>query len=226
MSWRTWAGSTRSGLPVSGLAGWGLTAFVVLAVDSPAARLAVLATLMCLAGWWWGSARLDAIDRSPLSAKVGRSGRAVVVVTAPRRSAAYDIRAQGRSRSFDGKPVREPVQLDFKLGRSPPLGAVIAALVVGSASPGPEHGFDERLWLRRHGVHVVFRVDEWSRIGARGGLSGAADRLRRRLARSIAPGLDGERRSVLEGIVLGEGPRSRRLCGRTFRPPASTTSSP
>ena len=181
----------------AGLAGSSLAAIALLAVDSSASRLAALAALVCLAGWWWGSVRLDAIDRSPLSSEVGRSGRAVLVVTAPPTVGAYDIHAQGRSRSFDGKPVREPVQLDFKLGRSPPQGAVIDALVVVQLPPGPDHGFDDRLWLRRHGVHVVLRVDEWSRAGSRGGLGGAADRLRRRLARSIAPGLGGDRKSVV-----------------------------
>ena len=53
-------------------------------------------------------------------------------------------------------------------------------------------------------MHVVLHVDEWKPIGRRGGLGGLADRLRRRLARAIAPGLAGERRAVLEGIVLGD----------------------
>ena len=70
---------------------------------------------------------------------------------------------------------------------------------------GPENGFDERTWLRHRGVHVVLRVDEWTQIGKRGGLGGLADRLRAWLERSIAPGLGGERRAVLEGIVLGDG---------------------
>ena len=55
-----------------------------------------------------------------------------------------------------------------------------------------------------HGIHVVLRVDEWRPIGHRGGVGGVADRLRARLARAIAPGLTGERRAVLEGIVLGD----------------------
>ncbi len=101
--------------------------------------------------------------------------------------------------------MNEPVQLQLKLGRSPPQGAVLDALVVVKLPPGPENGFDERTWLRRHGVHVVLRVDEWAQVGSRGGLGGVADRLHRWLGRSIAPGLGGERRAVLDGIVLGEG---------------------
>ena len=183
----------------------GLAGLVLVVVDAPLFRLLFLAAFACLVGLWWGSARLDAIDRSPLLADVGRAGKAIVVVTAPPVVGNYDIHVQGRARSFDGQAVDEPVQLDLALGRSPPQGAVLDALAVVQLPPGPEHGFDDRLWLRRHGVHVVLRVDGWSRIGARGGLSGISDRLRVRLGRSIAPGLRGERRSVLEGIVLGEG---------------------
>jgi len=66
-------------------------------------------------------------------------------------------------------------------------------------------GFDERTWLRRQGIHVVFRVDDWRDTGRRrGGLAGAGDRLRTWLRAACAPGLAGERRAVLEGIVLGD----------------------
>jgi len=60
---------------------------------------------------------------------------------------------------------------------------------------------DERGYLRLHGVHVVLRVDRWRIVGARHSL---ADRLHTWLARASVPGLAGERRAVLEGVVLGE----------------------
>ncbi len=182
-----------------------VAAVAVVVVDAPAARLAVLAAVLALLGWWWASARLDALDRSPLLAEVGRAGRATVVVTAPPAEGQFSIRAQGHARSFRGRPVDESVQLELPVGRSPPQGAILDALVVVKLPPGPEHGFDERTWLRRRGVHVIFKVDDWKLVGARGGLGGLADRLRERLMRSIAPGLVGERRAVLEGIVLGDG---------------------
>ena len=40
-------------------------------------------------------------------------------------------------------------------------------------------------------------------VGARGGIGGLADRLRRALVRGL-DGLTGERRAVLAGVVLGE----------------------
>jgi competence protein ComEC len=176
----------------------------VVACSSSAARLACAAVLLVLLGWWWSRQRLAALDRSPLSAKIDRAGRATVVVTAPPKRRRYDIGVQGRVRSFDGAPIHERVQLELPLGRAPPQGAVIEVLAVVREPRGPENGFDERTWLRRHGVHVVLNVDEWTLVGRRGGLGGIADRLRTRLAKAIAPGLAGERRAVLEGIVLGD----------------------
>ena len=51
---------------------------------------------------------------------------------------------------------------------------------------------------------MVLHVDEWHIVGRRGGLGGVSDRLRAWLRRSSAPGLTGERRAVLEGVVLGD----------------------
>jgi competence protein ComEC len=179
-------------------------AVALVVVDAPAARLVCTALFLGALGWWWASARLDTLDRSPLTADVGRAGNALVVVTSPPRKGLFTLRAQGRVRSFAGALVDEPVQLELPLGRSPPQGAVLDALALVRAPRGPAHGFDERTWLRRHGVHVVLRLDSWRQVGSRGGLGGFADRIHRQLARSIAPRLSGERRAVLEGIVLGD----------------------
>ncbi len=81
---------------------------------------------------------------------------------------------------------------------------MLRLLGVLRAPRGPSNGFDERTWLRRHGVHAVLRGDAWHIVGARGGLGGVADRLHAWLARDGAPGLGGERRGVVEGVVLGE----------------------
>jgi competence protein ComEC len=171
---------------------------------TPQARLIVVVLLLCVLGWWWSSMRLDALDRSPMLAQVGGAGHAVVVVTAPATQGQFSIRVQGRIRQFNDRAVDEPVELELALGRSPPQGAVIDALAVVTLPRGQENGFDERTWLRRHGIHVVLKVDEWRPIGHRGGVGGVADKLRVHLARAIAPGLGGERRTVLEGIVLGD----------------------
>jgi competence protein ComEC len=196
-----------AGLAFSNLArvhGIGWLAAVPAAALVPR-RLVVGALLVALAGWWWGSARLDALDRSPLSADVGRAGRALAVVTAEPRVGTYEQRLFARVLRFDGRRIDEPAQLELPLGRAPPQGARVSLLAVVRLPAGPRYGFDERTWLRRQGVHVDLKVDAWAVVGRRGGLGGAGDRLRRWLRRASAPGLAGERRALVEGIVLGDG---------------------
>jgi competence protein ComEC len=173
-----------------------------VAAALPRAALAALA--IAAAAWWWGSVRLDALDASVLRADVGRAASAVAVTTAEPRRGQFAQRQFARVRSFDGRRVDERVELELPLGRAPPQGAVIRLLAVVRAPKGPSHGFDERTWLRRQGIHVVLRVDAWSQVGRRGGLGGVADGLRRWLRAASAPGLAGERRAVLEGILLGD----------------------
>jgi ComEC/Rec2-related protein len=186
------------------IAGSIAVAGVVAVAEPPLLRFSCVGVLLCLVGWWWGSARLDALDASPLAAQVERAGRAVVVVTSPASTGRYSIRLQARVRRFGPTRLDERVELELPRGRAPPAqGAILDLLAVVRVPRGPSHGFDERTWLRRHGIHVVLHVDEWRQIGTRGGLGGIADRLRSRLERSIAPGLSGERRAVLEGIVVG-----------------------
>ena len=174
------------------------------AVSSPERRFAILAVALALAGWGWGSARLDALDRSVLIADVGRAEVAHVVVTGPPRRSRFAVRASGIVTRFGALRPHESVLLELPLGRSPPQGAELEALGVIALPRPAANGFDERAWLRRHGVHVVLRVDRWRAVGRRGGLGGIADRLRARLAASIATGLHGDRRAVIEGVVLGD----------------------
>ena len=167
-------------------------------------RVGLLAVALALAGWWWGSARLDALDYSSLTGRLETAGRARAIVTGPARRGKYDVRAPGVVTRFAGQALREPVLLKLPLGRAPPQGAILDALVRVTAPRGPKNGFDERTWLRRHGVHVVLLVDGWQIVGRRSGLGGVADALRRRLKSSVALGLTGYRAAVLEGVVLGE----------------------
>ena len=177
---------------------------VVAAFVQPQHRLGLAVLALGLAGLWWGSSRLDALDRSALSAQVGRAERSLVVVTGPPRRTRYELRVPATVHRFGELRVDEPVLLQLPIGRSPPQGAVLEVLGVVALPRGPSHGFDERTWLRRHGIHVVFRGDEWRVVGHRGGLGGLADRIRVRLDRTLAPGVRGERRAVLVGVVLGE----------------------
>jgi competence protein ComEC len=85
------------------------------------------------------------------------------------------------------------------------------------APRGPRNGFDERAYLRRHGIHVVLRATHLRVIGARGGLAGVVDRLRSHISRTMAPGLTGERRALVAGVVLGEDEGLSRETADAFR---------
>ncbi len=163
-----------------------------------------MACALAVAGWWWGSERLHSLDRSALFPQVGTAARAVVEVQEPPRTGLFETRVRALVTRWGARRLREPVLLELPEGRAPPQGARLSVLGVLRAPRGPSNGFDERAWLRRHGVHVVLRADAWRRIGRRGGLGGVADRLHAWLARDGAPGLAGERRGVIEGVVLGE----------------------
>jgi len=189
---------------VPGLALLG-AALVAAGLAAPAAaRLPLAASALALAGWWWGTARLGALDRTVLGSHLGEAEDAVVIVTAAPRRGTFELRAPAEVRRFGRLRLRESVLLELPLGRSPPTGAILDVLGVLRPPRGPANGFDERAWLRRRGVHVVLRADRWRLAGRRGGLGGFADRLHARLARTIAPGLRGERADVVRGVVLGD----------------------
>ena len=163
-----------------------------------------VACLLAVAGWWWGSARLDRLDQSALRREVGRAETALVEVTGPSRPGRFNLKMPVRVRRFGFRPLDEPAQLELPLGRAPPQGGVLEVRAEAKLPHGPRHGFDERTWLRRRGIHVVLAGDRWRVIGHRRGLGGFGDTLRAWLRGSVAGGLHGERRGVLLGVVLGD----------------------
>ena len=173
-------------------------------VAGPRRTLALAAALVAV-GWWWGSVRLVHLDRSELTREVGRSGFARLEVTGPARRGTFALRIPVRVREFDRAPVSERALLELPPKRAPPQGAVLEAVIAVSRPRGDEGtGFDEAAYLRRLGVHVVLHAGGFRIVGRRGGLGGLADRLRGRIARTMAPGVSGERRAVIAGVVLGE----------------------
>ncbi len=177
---------------------------LALGVAAPGGRVALVAVALAVVGLVWASARLDALDRSPLAAEIGHAGHAQLVVTGPARRSPFDVRFTAQARSFQGHAVREPVLVRLPPGRAPPQGAIVDVLVEVTAPRGPHNGFDERGYLRRHGIHVVLRASHPRVTGARAGIAGLVDRLRAHISRTMAPGLTGERRALVAGVVLGE----------------------
>ena len=172
---------------------------------TPAARfrsVAVAAAVVAVA-WSWGSARLAQLDHSVLIARIGTAEWAVVEVEEQPRPGPFDQRVKALVLRWGSLRVHEPVLLQLPLGRSPPAGARLRLLGELTAPPGPSHGFDEAAWLRRQGIHTILRSRSYRVVGRRGGISGVGDRVGRWLTGDAAPGLKGERRDVIEAIVLG-----------------------
>jgi len=167
-------------------------------------RVLVFAFSLLLAGWWWGSVRLTALDQSVLVEHVGRASSMQLVVTGPSRRGTFALRLPAEVSRFQSLALRERVLLELPPGRAPPQGSRLELIGRIVRPRTEENGFDEAAWLQRQGVQVVVRGDHWRIVGGRGGLAGLGDRLHRRLSGAIAPAVEGERRAVIAGIVVGE----------------------
>jgi competence protein ComEC len=190
--------------PLVALAATAVAVAAGAAAAAPDARRWLAALALVLLGLAWGTARLDALDVSPLGRAVDTAGLARVIVTAPARHSRFQLRVPVQVARFADERLREPALLELPVGRAPPQGAIID-LVATVRRPRPvAEGFDERRWLGRHGMHVVLTADSWRLVGRRGGLGGITDRVRRRLAETVSPGLAGERRALVQGVVLGD----------------------
>ena len=136
---------------------------------------------------------MHVLGRSTLHARVGTAARAVLEIEEPPRIGRFNTRVRALVLRWDALHVHERVLLELHPGRAPPQGARLSVLGVLHEAPDA--------WLRRQGIHVVLRADTWRIVGMRGAL---ADRLHAWLERDSARGLTGERRAVLEAIVLGQ----------------------
>jgi competence protein ComEC len=181
-------------------------ALAVLAVPARRSRAALLAAALLVAGTWWGSVRLAALDESVLEEEIGRAGLARAEVIGPSRTSEFATRLPVRVLRFGRTTMRERAQLVLPRGRAPPQGALIELVATVARPQGPQEdgGFDEAAYLRRQGIHVVVRADTYRVVGRRGGIGAVADRLRAGVLRSLAAAPEGDRRAVLAGVVLGE----------------------
>ena len=178
-------------------------AAVGLAASGSRLRSAALASAVVAVAWGWGSVRLAQLDHSVLAGRIGTAEWAVVEVEEPPRPGTFDQRMKVLVLRWGTLRADEQALLELPLGRSPPQGARLRLLGELRAPPGPSNGFDEAKWLRRQGIHVVLRAQSYRVIGRRGGVSGVGDRVGRWLAGDTTPGLAGDRRDVIEAIVLG-----------------------
>ncbi|MDQ3858814.1 MAG: ComEC/Rec2 family competence protein [Actinomycetota bacterium] len=184
-------------------------AAAALALSAPflgATRIVAVAAALAAGGLWWGGVRLEALDASVLAGEVGRTELARLEMTGPARRGAFSVRVPARVLRFGGRDVNEPVLLELPPARSPPQGAIVDLVATVKRPRKAKAGerFDETTYLRRQGVDVVLHAGWYREAARRGGVAGLADRLRGWLVKSIAPGLAGERRALVAGVVLGE----------------------
>ena len=193
---------TASGAVVVGVLGASL---VALCLWDGARRAAALCVVLALLGLSWGTLRLDALEESPLSADIGREGRAELVVVGAARKTSWAVRVPAALVAFDERSVHERVLLVLPLGRAPPRGAILEATIrISEPRTAEDGGFDERAWLARQGIHVVARARSWEQIATRGGIAGLGDGLRDRIEAAVDRGTTGLRRALVLGVVLGE----------------------
>src|SRR5262249_7059624 len=98
---------------------------VAAALDAGLARFVLLGVALLLAGWVWGSVRVDSLDASVLLRRVGDVRPAVVAVTGPVRRGRFSLRAPGEVMRWNGRRLTEAVELELPLGRSPPQGGLL-----------------------------------------------------------------------------------------------------
>src|SRR5579862_834777 len=182
----------------------GTAGALALVVTEPRSRVGAVAVAVALGGWALGSVRLAELDRSVLVSRIGTVEQAVVEVDEPPKAGSFDQRARAVLLRWGALRPHESVYLELPLGRAPPQGADVSLLAQLRAPTGPSSGFDQATWLRRQGIHVVLRSKgPWRVVGRRGGIYGLGDDVERWLAGDSVRGLSGERRSVVEAIVLG-----------------------
>ena len=176
----------------------------------PEARVILVAIALCIAGLTWGGVRLDTLDHSDLTRRVGETGQVVVEVTSPVRTGSTRLRMFVHVVELDGTSISEPAQFEapLSLGR-PRRGDVLEALARITLPEGPREtdggrSFDETAYLGRNGIQVVLEAPWFEITGTRGGIAGISDRVRRFLAAGMGEGMGSEQRALVRGVVLGE----------------------
>ena len=95
----------RVGRPLVALLAVLLAATAAATVGS--ARFVCLALALAVAGAWWGSVRLTALDRSMLAAHIGETARVRAAVTGPARRSRFQVRVPAQVRRLDRQSLRE-----------------------------------------------------------------------------------------------------------------------
>ena len=183
----------------------GAALVALTAVRAPG--LGALGAVLIVAGTAFGAARLEAQDRSSLSARPPGTLETKATLTEAPRPSPFGARVV--LELSDGEPVM--AYTDREVHWPSDAGPGLEAAVSGSLrrpKSKPNADFDWPAYLRRRGIALELRVDRMSLTGRRrGGLPGAIDATRRRAERGIAAGLSPEHVALARGMVLGQDER-------------------
>jgi competence protein ComEC len=166
------------------------------------AWLGIVALTAALAGLMMGGARLHAIDRGALRARVGiHVSLTGFVAAVPRRNhGEVDVRV-------DSSAGRVLVVAPEPVGELPVGSEVQAAGIPEDPEPWRAE------YLRRQGVAMTLRADRIDRgEGRRGGLNGWIDEVRLRAETALGRGMPEREAALARGFVLGQ---DDRIDGRT-----------
>jgi competence protein ComEC len=157
-------------------------------------RLALVAAV--LAGALLGQARLETLDATSLTPRLGHAVRERVVLLDAPRSRAFGARVATVSLDGErvllraGRGVRWPTER---------VGAVLAARGGLEELPASD------AWQRARGVHAQLRADALADTGARrGGLAGLVDGVRARAQTVLRTGVPPPQGALLRGMALGD----------------------
>ena len=185
------------------------------------ARTPFLVAALVLAGLWWGSVRLAALDRSVLEAEIGRAALARVEVTGP--GAARRVRASGARCGCVASALWSSTSAPASSSRprrAPPQGAVleVVATLAKPRMAEEEGDFDEAAYLAPpgHPRHPPGRAPSGSSAAAAESV-GSPTVFGGESSSSLDAVPAGERRAVLAGVVLGEDEGLEASCRDSFR---------
>jgi competence protein ComEC len=217
------AGCFAGGLAVSpfGAVAFLVAALALAALVSRAGHVGGLSVALLVAGGLLGEARLAAIDSPSKGVRDGAAFEApAFALSHPRPSpfgASVELAVAGGHLKGARLLVRIPRWAPWP--RSSRIGAeVMVRGRLRRLRPGSGREFDFAAHLRRRGIAGELLLEGVRPTGrARGGLSGAIDRMRRRSERALAAGMPGREAALARGMVLGQDERIEEPLRDAFR---------
>src|ERR1700716_88537 len=88
------AGALAVGLAAPTALRFAVAAALLIAAPAVLWPRAALALVLALTGWWWGTERLQSLDRSALLSRIGTAGNAVVDLKEPPRRGRFAVRVR------------------------------------------------------------------------------------------------------------------------------------